>query len=416
MLVAAAILGACSGSSDVDEGPGEEGGSTSSGTGGSTSSGTGGSTSSGTGGSTSSGTGGSTSSGTGGSTSSGTGGGSPGPHTVGGVVGGLFGSGMVLQNNGSDDLPIAADGPFTFPTVSNTSDPYLVTVASQPTAPDQDCSVQDGQGVVGNNDVQNVLVTCQLVDGDGDGVPDLADPFPNDPNNPVTALPNTVYPHTAGGLFTMNVTTYAIHSVGNFTFDSHPGSMTDMAIDQYGVLYGVTFTDLFVCSPAAAACTYLAGLPQTFNGLTMVPPGTINPYLDTLVAIANSGAWYQVMLTGPGQASLTQIGQYGAPYSSSGDAFSILGVGTYAAVDKSGQGSDFIIEVDPTTGAFISEVGPVTGYSSLYGLAGWSGEVYGFDATGAVLRIDLQTSVPTLVASTSNSWWGAAVSTRIPGQ
>lgn len=92
------------------------------------------------------------------------------------------------------------------------------------------------------------------------------------------------------------------------------------------------------------------------------------------------------------------------------------GVGTYASVDKAGQASDYIIAVDPTTGAFVSEVGPVTGYSSLYGLAGWSGAVYGFDATGAVLRIDLQTGQPTLVASTTNSWWGAAVSTRIPGQ
>ena len=37
-------------------------------------------------------------------------------YAVGGSVAGLAGSGLVLQNNGGDNLLIAADGPFTFPT------------------------------------------------------------------------------------------------------------------------------------------------------------------------------------------------------------------------------------------------------------------------------------------------------------
>ena len=36
--------------------------------------------------------------------------------TVGGSVSGLVGSGLVLQNNGGGDLPVAADGTFQFAT------------------------------------------------------------------------------------------------------------------------------------------------------------------------------------------------------------------------------------------------------------------------------------------------------------
>jgi len=327
----------------------------------------------------------------------------------------LFGSGLMLQNNSGDDLPIAADGPFSFATLLPGGASYDVTVAVQPTGPDQDCQVQNGQGTVGNADVSDVLVGCKLHDSDGDNVPDLSDPFPSDPNKPKTTLANMVYPHTSSQLYTMAVNGYAISLVGNFHGSGYSGSMTDMAIDQFGVLYGVTFGDLFVCDAPTAECYHLAPLPQSFNGLTMVPPGTIDPMLDTLVAIANSGAWYRVDLIAPGQAQLTSIGQYGSGYTSSGDAFSIDGVGTYASVNKSGQSSDVIIEVNPLNGNFISEVGPVSGYSSLFGLAGWAGEIYGFDASGAVMRIDLNTSVPTLIQQTTHAWWGAAVSTRMPG-
>ncbi|RLB57611.1 MAG: hypothetical protein DRI90_17820 [Deltaproteobacteria bacterium] len=370
-----------------------------------------------TGGSSASGTGGASSSGTGGASSSGTagGGGSPGPHSIGGDVTGVIGSGLALQNNGGDDLPVAADGPFTFATELSGGAAYEVTVLDHPSSPEQTCTVQDGQGTVGGSDVTHIVVTCALVDSDGDDIPDLADPFPNDGNIPQTTLPNKVYPHTSSTLFTMEVNGYAINQVGAFWGSGYSGSMTDAAIDQFGVLYGVTFNDLYVCNALTAECWHLAALPQSFNGLTMVPPGTLHPFLDTLVAIANSGVWYRIDLVGPGQATVTSIGQYGSGYTSSGDAFSIDGVGTYAAVNKPGEASDVIISVNPQNGAYISEVGPVPGYTSLYGLAGWAGEVYGFDAGGHVIRIDLNTSTPTVIAQTTNSWWGAAVSTRLTG-
>ncbi len=82
--------------------------------------------------------------------------------SVGGTVSGLLGSGLVLQNNGNDDLPIAdgANGPFTFPTELANGSVYLVTVKTQPSGPDQTCTVSNGSGTLAGADVTNVDVSC----------------------------------------------------------------------------------------------------------------------------------------------------------------------------------------------------------------------------------------------------------------
>ena len=61
-----------------------------------------------------SGTGTGTGGGTGGGSGSGGGGAASGPFTVGGTVVGLTGTGLVIQDNGSDTLNISQNGPFTF--------------------------------------------------------------------------------------------------------------------------------------------------------------------------------------------------------------------------------------------------------------------------------------------------------------
>jgi len=73
---------------------------------------------------------------------------------VGGLAGGVF----VLQNNGGDDLGIAAAGPFTFATALESGQPYHVTVLRQPAG--HLCSVQGGDGIVAEADVSSVVVVC----------------------------------------------------------------------------------------------------------------------------------------------------------------------------------------------------------------------------------------------------------------
>jgi len=81
----------------------------------------------------------------------------PPTYTIGGSVAGLSGS-VVLQDNGGNDLTVAANGPFTFGTALTTGAAYSVTVRTNPAG--QTCTVANGSGTVGTANVTNVAVTC----------------------------------------------------------------------------------------------------------------------------------------------------------------------------------------------------------------------------------------------------------------
>ena len=79
--------------------------------------------------------------------------------SIGGSVSGLTGAGLVLQNNGTDNLPRGADGAFTFATLIANGNPYSVAVLTQPTG--QTCTVTGGgSGTVMSMNVGTVLVNC----------------------------------------------------------------------------------------------------------------------------------------------------------------------------------------------------------------------------------------------------------------
>ncbi len=81
-------------------------------------------------------------------------------RTIGGTVTGLSGAGLVLQNNGGDDLPINADGAFTFATSVAQGNAYNVTVQTQPSSPQQTCVVSNGGGTAGDANVTSVAIAC----------------------------------------------------------------------------------------------------------------------------------------------------------------------------------------------------------------------------------------------------------------
>ena len=60
------------------------------------------------------------------------GGGGTATYTIGGHVTNLSGSGLVIQNNGSDNLAITANDGFTFPTAMADGSSYNVTILTQP--------------------------------------------------------------------------------------------------------------------------------------------------------------------------------------------------------------------------------------------------------------------------------------------
>jgi len=256
-----------------------------------------------------------------------------------------------------------------------------------------------------------------IPDDDGDGIPNPMDPEPENGDEPGVALEQTVYGHTSKKLYTVDVKSYAVTEIGAFQWPADGGGhqMTDIAIDQYGILYGVTFDRLYRCHPQTGVCNLLGKLPQSFNGLTLVPAGTVEPDKEALIGIANSGAWFQLKVNG-GQVTQIMLGKYDSGYSSSGDAYSIVGIGTYAAVNKSGTATDYLIQIDPTDGSLIKEIGPISdgnkNYSNVYGLAGWTARAFAFDSSGDILVVEIDSAQVMKVADTNISWWGAGVRTN----
>ena len=91
------------------------------------------------------------------------GGGPPPKYAVGGAVSGLSGSGLVLLDNGGDDLTIKSNGSFAFATTISSGAAYAVTVKTQPTSPSQVCEVGDGSGTVGSGAVSTVTINCKTL-------------------------------------------------------------------------------------------------------------------------------------------------------------------------------------------------------------------------------------------------------------
>jgi hypothetical protein len=260
----------------------------------------------------------------------------------------------------------------------------------------------------GDSDGDGIGNLCEP-DSDGDTIPDDADPMPDDPDMPGVAADFMAYAHTSSTLYTMDVKNYEVTLVGPFIGAS---SVTDVAIDSYGVLYAISFSNLYTCHPETAVCTQLGSLPTSFNGLTMVAPGVLDPWLDVLIGISNAGGWYRLDVDA-GTVTITQLGSYGAGYSSSGDAYMIDGYGAYAAVNKTGSSADMLVSVDPATGEVLADIGPIDTFSSVYGLAGWSERAFAFDSSGTILQILTGSAMVSVVYEGSQVWWGAGVKTRI---
>jgi PASTA domain-containing protein len=81
--------------------------------------------------------------------------------TLGGIVIGLTSGVTVHVLNGADNVPVTANGAFTFPTALTTGAAYSVSVgAPQPTG--QTCAVQNASGTAASTNITNVVVYCTI--------------------------------------------------------------------------------------------------------------------------------------------------------------------------------------------------------------------------------------------------------------
>ena len=94
---------------------------------------------------------------------------------IGGTVSGLTGTGLILLDNGGDQLTTLTNGSFTFPTPILIGNTYNVTVGTEP--PGQSCTVSGGDNGSGGGtvtaggplNITSVIVTCTYSSGDSGG-------------------------------------------------------------------------------------------------------------------------------------------------------------------------------------------------------------------------------------------------------
>jgi 6-phosphogluconolactonase (cycloisomerase 2 family) len=86
-------------------------------------------------------------------------------YSVGGSVSGLTGTGLVLQLNGAQDLPVSSDGSFLFPSPLLSGQSYNVTVSSQTATHREVCSARNATGSGTTTNITSVRIECAVVPG-----------------------------------------------------------------------------------------------------------------------------------------------------------------------------------------------------------------------------------------------------------
>jgi N-acetylneuraminic acid mutarotase/ribosomal protein S11 len=165
-------------------------------------------------------------------------------YDIGVTVSGLNASGLVLQDNGGDNLSISASGTFSFPTPIASGSTYAVTVLSQPIG--QSCTVTSASGTVTSSNVTGIPVSCV---------------------NTYT-IGGSVSGFVSGSLVLQDngVDDLTISANGNFTFATPIAS---------GAAYAVTIST----QPQGQTCSITTG------------SGTVSVADVTNVSVICSGAW-----------------------------------------------------------------------------------------------------------------------------
>ena len=175
-------------------------------------------------------------------------------------------------------------------------------------------------------------------------------------------------------------------------------SVSDIAVDRDGQIYGASYQDRFVrIDPAPGAATEIAKGPGERYPilLTFVPRGTLDPASDALVGFQFESEDYVRIDVRTGAVSTVgtlNAGSTGTLYTPIGDLISAGSRGVFLTVDGNPDaGGDLLLQIEPKTGRRLKVVGP-TGRTGLYALGYWGGKTFGFTKEGEILEVDLTTA------------------------
>lgn len=338
------------------------------------------------------------------------GGSSPSTYTVGGTVSGLNGSGLVLRNNGGDDLPVSANGPFVFGTPLTDGATYSVSVSAQPSAEAQNCVVMNTghRGTVHGSGVTGVNILCTHVGRFGyvvyTGSNNVVGFAIDAASGALSAIPGTPFAIIADSLAVVPSAGFAYTSSMGFRIDADTGALielagggpngTPVAVDPNGrFVYALSQGAVTgPCCPQLPGPGAVAafGVNLDTGALTEVPGSpfvvgigpqsfAFDPH-GKFVYVANGGSIHlgsgsssiSAFALDPATGALTPVAGSPFPYGGAAEDNSVViePSGTFAYV----AGGISPYEIDPTTGV----LAPVDGAVAAAG----SASTFVFDPSG----------------------------------
>jgi hypothetical protein len=280
---------------------------------------------------------------------------------------------------------------------------------------------------------------------------------------PMDAPPEVVakvYANTDDTLWQMDPLTKTVTKIGAFTGLATGEDMTDIAVNEAGVIYGVSTVPsapghvyeitLPGTGTGAVGVTAKRNIPETvkFFALAFAPKGVLGAD-ETLVAGDSNGTLW---LVPTGGTAPTKIGDFGTVnsgdpgsgtagntwqlsgdlvfFSNGGAPVGIATIRACSAPTTCQPSNDVVVEIDmaqlakkdPTANVRKRFLGAGTGYGRLFGVGAWNNEVFAFQRSSAtnpaqLISVSLDTGAATLIRDFSeittakNGWSGAGVTT-----
>jgi hypothetical protein len=352
-------------------------------------------------------------------------------YAVGGTVSGLAGTGLVLQNSGGDDKPVAVNGAFSFATLVASGSTYAVTVKTQPSSPSQTCTVANGNGTVAGASISGVAVTCTTnsysVGGTVSGLAGTGLVLLNGGGDDKPVAVNGAF------TFATSVASGLAYAVTVKTQPSSPSQACAVTAGS-GVVGGANVTNVVVTCKTnyqvAANVTGLAGaglLLQDNGGddLAVAAPGGLKPFA-TLVTDGSAYAVtvktqptvpWQTCSVGAGATGTVSGANVTVPVSCTTNLYTVGGsvsglTGTGLVLQNNG-GNDLTVTASARTFTFTNSVASGEAYQVLIktqpvgqtcGVTAGTGTVAGAN----VVSVAVACSSVVVQRWEAPTWWGAA--------
>jgi environmental stress-induced protein Ves len=233
---------------------------------------------------------------------------SPVTHTIAGTITGLTAGGLVLQNNGADNLALAANATvFQFATPVAVGGGYRVTVFAQPTG--LTCSVSNATGSHVTADISGIAVTCSTrtltIGGTISGLTGAGLVLQNNGADDLSIAPNSTTFHFA--------TPVAYGGVYAATILTQPAGQS-CSITQATAVATTDVTSVAVTCADIVTYTITAG--SGANG-SVSPSGAV---------VVSSGGGQGFVATPAAGYAIDQWSLDGTPVQSGGDVFTLANV------------------------------------------------------------------------------------------